>query len=102
MVGDWLLVPDHEAATKQAGAMRMTVRWDEGCAFLVREATLTPPEESGEPVVTLQQRIGSAPPGPKRPPAREAVRCHSPTYCSGECRSAWGRWVPSFRCDERL
>ena len=58
MVGDWLLVPDDEAASKQAGAMRMTVRWDEGRAFLVREATLTPPEESGEPVVTLQQRIG--------------------------------------------
>jgi len=58
MVGEWVLVPDDEAATKQAGAMRMSVRWDEGRAFLVREATLTPPEESGEPVVTLQQRIG--------------------------------------------
>lgn len=58
MVGDWVLVPDDEVKTKQAGAMRMSVRWDEGRAFLVREATLTPPEESGEPVVTLQQRIG--------------------------------------------
>jgi len=58
MVGDWVLEPDDEAETKQAGAMRMSVRWDEGRAFLIREATLTPPEEAGEPVVTLQQRIG--------------------------------------------
>ena len=43
MVGDWVLVPDDEAKTKQAGAMRMTARWDEGRAFLIREATLTPP-----------------------------------------------------------
>ena len=58
MVGDWVLAPDDEVETKQSGAMRMSVRWDEGRAFLIREATLTPPEESGEPVVTLQQRIG--------------------------------------------
>ena len=58
LVGDWVLVPEGEAAAKQSGTMTMTVRWDEGRAFLIREATLTPPEESGEPVVTLQQRIG--------------------------------------------
>ena len=58
MVGDWSLEPEDASETKQAGAMAMSVRWDEGRAFLVREATLTPPAESGEPVVKLQQRIG--------------------------------------------
>lgn len=58
MVGDWLLVPEDDDETKHSGTMTMTVRWDDGRAFLVREATLTPPAESGEPVVTLQQRIG--------------------------------------------
>ena len=58
MVGDWVLVPENDTDTKQLGAMAMTVRWDEGRMFLVREATLTPPAASGEPVVTLQQRIG--------------------------------------------
>jgi hypothetical protein len=62
MVGDWVLVPDDEVKTKQAGAMRMSVRWDEGRAFLVREATLTPPEESGEPSrhAPAADRLGSA------------------------------------------
>ncbi|NCA11673.1 hypothetical protein EBR56_07670 [bacterium] len=58
MVGDWLLVPENEAETTQLGSMAMTVRWDEGRAFLIRDATLTPPAESGEPVVMIQQRIG--------------------------------------------
>lgn len=58
MVGDWSLQPEDDAETKQSGSMSMTVRWDEGKAFLVREAALTPPAESAEPVVTLQQRIG--------------------------------------------
>lgn len=58
MVGDWVLVPDDEAATKQLGAMTMSVRWDHGHRFLIREATLTPPAESGEPEVVLHQRIG--------------------------------------------
>ena len=31
--------------------------------------------------------------------AREAGRRRSPTCHSDGCRSAWGRWVPSFRCD---
>jgi hypothetical protein len=58
MIGEWLLVPEDDAETKHSGTMTMTVRWDDGRAFIVREATLTPPAESGEPVVTLQQRIG--------------------------------------------
>ena len=58
MVGEWVLQPEDDAETKQSGTMAMSVRWDEGRAFLIREATLTPPPESGEPVVTLQQRIG--------------------------------------------
>ena len=58
MVGDWVLVPDDDAATKQLGTMSMTVRWDKGRMFLIREATLTPPPESGEPEVVLHQRIG--------------------------------------------
>lgn len=58
MVGDWVLEPEDAAETKQLGAMAMTVRWDEGRMFLVREATLTPPADSGEQAVTLQQRIG--------------------------------------------
>lgn len=58
MVGEWVLVPEDDAETKQSGAMTMSVRWDAGRAFLIREATLTPPADSGEPIVTLQQRIG--------------------------------------------
>ena len=58
MVGDWALEPEDDTETKQAGSMAMTVHWDEGRAFLIREATLTPPADSAEPVVTLQQRIG--------------------------------------------
>ena len=58
MVGDWVLVPDDETATRQLGSMTMSVRWDSGRRFLIREATLTPPAESGEPEVILHQRIG--------------------------------------------
>jgi hypothetical protein len=58
MVGEWVLVSDDAEKSKQAGSMEMTVRWDAGRTFLVREARLTPPEDSGEPVVELQQRIG--------------------------------------------
>lgn len=58
MVGTWVLVPDEAAEAEQAGSMEMTVRWDAGKTFLVREARLTPPEDSGEPMVELQQRIG--------------------------------------------
>ena len=58
MVGDWVLEPEDEAEARLFGSMAMRVRWDEGRAFLIREATLTPPAGSGEPVVRLQQRIG--------------------------------------------
>ena len=58
MVGNWVLVPDDAPESKQSGSMEMTVRWDAGRTFLVREARLMPPEDSGEPVVELQQRIG--------------------------------------------
>lgn len=58
MVGDWVLVPEDEALAAQGGTMQMTAHWDEGRAFLIREAVLTPPADSDEPVVTLEQRIG--------------------------------------------
>lgn len=58
MVGEWVLVPEAGPENEQAGSMEMTVRWDAGRTFLIREARLTPPEDSGEPVVELQQRIG--------------------------------------------
>lgn len=58
MVGTWVLVPDDALESEQSGSMEMTVRWDAGRTFLVREARLVPPEDSGEPVVELQQRIG--------------------------------------------
>jgi hypothetical protein len=90
MVGSWVLVPDDEAASKQAGTMRMTVRWDEGRAFLIREATLTPPEESGEPVVTLQQRIGWD-------PLVERIRSWSFSSDGSRAEATWfqegGSWV---------
>ncbi len=58
MVGDWELVPDEGIDSEDAGSMEMTVRWDAARTFLIREARLTPPADSGEPVVQLQQRIG--------------------------------------------
>jgi hypothetical protein len=58
MVGEWALVLEDDPDVKQSGSMEMTVRWDAGRTFLVREARLTPPADSGEPVVELQQRIG--------------------------------------------
>jgi ketosteroid isomerase-like protein len=58
MVGEWVLVPEGDPKGKQAGSMEMTVRWDAAQAFLIREARLKPPEDSGDPVVELQQRIG--------------------------------------------
>jgi hypothetical protein len=90
MVGSWVLVPDDEAAAKQAGTMRMTVRWDDGRAFLIREATLTPPEESGEPVVSLQQRIGWD-------PLVERIRSWSFSSDGSRAEATWfqegGSWV---------
>lgn len=58
MIGEWVLVPEDDAKSTQAGSMEMTVRWDARRTFLLREARLTPPADSGEPVVELQQRIG--------------------------------------------
>jgi ketosteroid isomerase-like protein len=58
LVGDWVLVPDDGLESKEAGSMEMTVRWDAARTFLIREARLTPPVDSGEPVVELEQRIG--------------------------------------------
>mgnify|MGYP001600357268 CR=1 FL=1 len=58
MVGDWVLVPEEELETADAGLMEMTVRWDAARTFLIREARLSPPASAGEPVVHLQQRIG--------------------------------------------
>lgn len=90
MVGSWVLVPDDEAAAKRAGTMRMTVRWDDGRAFLIREATLTPPEESGEPVVSLQQRIGWD-------PLVERIRSWSFSSDGSRAEATWfqdgGSWI---------
>jgi len=58
MVGEWVLVPEDDPESKQTGSMEMTVHWDAGRTFLVREARLTPPQDSGEPAIELQQRIG--------------------------------------------
>jgi hypothetical protein len=58
LVGDWVLVPDDGIDPEEAGSMEMTVRWDAARTFLVRQARLTPPVDSGEPVVELEQRIG--------------------------------------------
>jgi len=58
MVGEWVLVPEDATEGKEAGSMEMTVRWDAGRTFLVRDARLTPPDGSGEPIVELHQRIG--------------------------------------------
>ena len=58
MTGEWVLVPDEDQESVAAGRMEMAVHWDAGRTFLVREARLTPPEDSGEPAVELQQRIG--------------------------------------------
>jgi len=58
LVGEWVLVPEDDPESKQTGSMEMTVHWDAGRTFLVREARLMPPEDSGEPAIELQQRIG--------------------------------------------
>ncbi len=57
MVGDWSLVPEKGAAKDAVPAMEMSVRWDAGRMFLVRDVRLTLP--AAEPVtVDVQQRIG--------------------------------------------
>jgi NADPH:quinone reductase-like Zn-dependent oxidoreductase len=55
-VGEWVLVPEDATEGKEAGSMEMTVRWDAGRTFLVRDARLTPPDGSGDachPTATL-------------------------------------------------
>ena len=59
MVGDWILVPDDGAAAAAMPAMEMSVRWDAGRMFLVRDMRLTSPATAAEPVtIDVQQRIG--------------------------------------------
>jgi hypothetical protein len=59
MVGDWVLVAGDDAGTSAAPAMEMSVRWDSGRTFLVREARLTSAGAGADsPEVEVQQRIG--------------------------------------------
>ena len=59
MVGAWTLVTERAAGGEETSSMEMTVRWDAGRTFLVREAKLTSRESDGEPdVVEMEQRIG--------------------------------------------
>jgi ketosteroid isomerase-like protein len=59
MVGDWTLVPAAGDAQPATPKMDMSVRWDAGRMFLVRDVRLTAADTAGEPVtVDVQQRIG--------------------------------------------
>lgn len=59
MVGEWTLEPEAGGAQTAAPAMEMSVRWDAGRTFLVRDVRLTAPDEAGTPVsVDVQQRLG--------------------------------------------
>jgi ketosteroid isomerase-like protein len=59
MVGEWTLVPDDDAATDAMPAMEMSVRWDAGHMFLLRDVRMTSPAATAEPVtIDVQQRIG--------------------------------------------
>ena len=59
MVGDWTLEPDDGADADAMPAMKMSVRWDAGRMFLVRDMRLTSPTTAAEPVtIDVQQRIG--------------------------------------------
>lgn len=59
MVGDWTLVPEDGAAKDALPSMEMSVRWDAGRMFLVRDVRLTSAAEATERVtVDVQQRIG--------------------------------------------
>ncbi len=59
MVGEWTLVPEADAAADAMPAMEMSVRWDAGHMFLVRDIRLTSPATAAEPVtIDVQQRIG--------------------------------------------
>jgi hypothetical protein len=59
MVGEWTLVPEDGAAKDAVPAMEMSVRWDAGRMFLVRDVRMTSPATAAEPVtIDVQQRIG--------------------------------------------
>lgn len=59
MVGDWTLVPEAGAAADALPAMEMSVRWDAGHMFLVRDVRMTSSATAAEPVtIDVQQRIG--------------------------------------------
>lgn len=60
MVGDWNLAIDEADEKKAAASMEMTVRWDTGHAFLIREARVPVTSGDGGPadVVEIHQRIG--------------------------------------------
>ena len=60
MVGEWTLVPD-EPAPDALPAMSMSVRWDAGHRFLVRDVRLEAPASAAaaeKVTVDVQQRIG--------------------------------------------
>jgi len=60
MVGDWTLAIDGADEKKAAASMEMTVRWDAGHAFLIREVRAPVASGDGGPadVVEIHQRIG--------------------------------------------
>ena len=59
MVGEWTLVPEDGAAKDGVPDMKMSVRWDAGRMFLIRDVRLSTPAAAAEPVtVDVQQRIG--------------------------------------------
>lgn len=58
MVGEWTLVPDEGVAKDATPAMEMSVRWDAGRRFLVRDVRLQSPAAAEKATVELQQRIG--------------------------------------------
>ena len=55
MVGDWVL--QVEGAEQQSAAMELSVRWDPGRAFLIREARV-PVTPAGPDIHEVHQRIG--------------------------------------------
>lgn len=58
MVGEWTLVPEDDAKAALP-ATTMSVRWDTGRMFLIRDVRLTSPATAAEPVIVdVQQRIG--------------------------------------------
>jgi len=59
MVGSWTLVPEDGGAKDSVPEMEMTVRWDAGRMFLVRDVRLSSPASGGERLtLDVQQRIG--------------------------------------------